>query len=80
MLVVESFSTPILGYVVTTSRYHDDEQRILDLYLTTISSLVPATQTEIFQSFHKTSMSLNIALLLHSEAVDFVENFLNQDY
>lgn len=76
MIAVDSFQTPILGYVVTTYRYHDNRNRIVDLYLTTIRSLVPGTAHEIFQDFKKTSMSMSSSILLHDEAVGLVERCL----
>ena len=78
MIVAGSFQTPVFGYLVTTYVYKDKSDRIVDLYLTTITSIVPATSDEIFQNFRKTSMSMKTALLLHNETIDFVEDFFSQ--
>lgn len=78
MMIVHSMTTPIFGYLVTTDRYHDDKNRIIDLYLTTIKSEVPAALPEIFQGFHKTSMVFSAAILSHEDAVEFVEFYINR--
>lgn len=78
MIISGTFHTHVFGYVVTTNRYHDAQNRVIDLYLTTIKSIVPASCEESFTNFRKTSMSLGSAIKLHYEAVNFVDYSLTR--